>query len=76
MMPSSALVGSGVDVRHTVKTKSLDNRLDKSSCSLALYVLECKYSKAIVLSSFAGDFEFESDGSPRAYKTAILWRSG
>ena len=74
MMPS--FVGSGVDVRHTVKTKSLDNCFDKSSCSLALYVLECKYSKAIELSSIAGDCEIESDGSPRAYRTAIHRRSG
>ena len=74
MMPSS--VGSGVDVRHTVKTKSLDNRHDKSSCPLALYILECKYSKAIELSAIAGDCEIESDGSPRAHRTAIHRRSG
>ena len=74
MMPSS--VGSGVDVRHTVKTKSLDSRLDKSSCPLALYILECKYSKTIELSAIAGDCEIESDGSPRAHRTAINRRSG
>ena len=75
MMPSP-IVGSGVDVRHTVKTKSLDIRLDKSSCSLALYILECKYSKAIELSAIAGGCEIESDGSPRTYRTAIHRRSG
>ena len=74
-MPSP-IVGSGVDVRHTVRRKSLDSRLDISSCSLALYILERKYSKAIELSAIAGDCEIESDGSPRAYRTAIHWRSG
>jgi hypothetical protein len=75
MMPSP-FVGSGVDVRHTVKTKSLATRLDKRSCLLALYVLECKYSKAIELSAIDGDCEIESDGSPRAYRSTIHRRAG
>ena len=75
MMPSP-IVGSGVDVRHTVKTKSLDSRPDKNSCSLALYILDCEYSKAIELSTIAGDCEIEGDGSPRAYRTAIHRWSG